>query len=125
MELKDNKLINIRERLAKSRTWFDKLADLISPWCGSWSFLLLHVIWFAWWLIGSYSINLLTMIVSLEAIILMAVLLMTQQRQAERDDLRDEADYQADVHAEQMIGEVRGMLREIKEDIDDLKKKKG
>jgi len=123
MESKDRKLINIRERMLKSRTWFDKLADLISAWCGSWSFLLLHLVWFAWWLIARYDITLLTMIVSLEAIILVAVLLMTQQRQAERDNLRDEADYQADVHAEQMISEVRGILKEIKEDIEDLKKK--
>lgn len=123
MALKQHEPINIRERLAKSHTWFDRLADRISSWCGSWNFLILHLIWFGWWLIGGYDIGILTMAVSLEAIILMAVLLMTQARQAERDDLRDQADYQADVHAERMIGEVRRMLREIKRDVEEIKKK--
>lgn len=123
MPEKNSRTINVREQLKKTRSWFDKLADLVAGWCGSWSFFVLHIIWFAWWLIASRDINELTLIVSLEAILLMAVLLMAQNRQAERDNVRDEADYQADIMAESEIRNVKEMIIEIKKDIDDLKKK--
>ncbi len=118
-----NKPFNVSERLDKTRTWFEILADKISEWCGSWSFLLIHVIWFVWWFIAKYEINTLTMVVSLEAIILMAILLMTQNRAAGRDDLRDEADYQADIHSEQMINEIKDIIVSIKSDVEELKNK--
>jgi len=54
-----------------------------------------------------------TLIVSLEAIILMSILLMTQTRQAKKDDLRDEADYQADKNSELEINEIKKIVDEI------------
>jgi len=123
MELKNHNPINVREQIKKTRSWLDKTADLISAWCGSWSFLLLHIVWFGWWLVAQYNIHTLTMIVSLEAIILMAILLMTQNRAAVRDNLRDEADYQADLSAEHMISEVKYLLEKIEKDLQELKRK--
>lgn len=119
-----NKPFNVSKQFDKTRNWFEKLADKISAWCGSWSFLLLHIIWFSWWFVAKYNINVLTMIVSLEAILLMAILLMTQNRAAKIDDLRDEADYQADISSERIVSEIKDMLAEIKKDIEELKKKK-
>lgn len=119
-----NKPFNVSKQFDKTRNWFEKLADKISEWCGSWSFLLLHIIWFSWWFVAKYNINVLTMIVSLEAILLMAILLMTQNRAAKIDDLRDEADYQADISSERIVSEIKDMLAEIKKDIEELKKKK-
>ena len=106
--------------------WYDKLADKLASWCGSWSFFNLHIIWFAVWLIYKWDINLLTMIVSLEAIILMAVLLMAQNRQAEKDDIRDEADYQADIKSEKNTREVKSMIRQLEKKLEEnnvIKKK--
>ena len=91
----------------------EKVADGIASWCGSWNFLMMHVIRFTLWIALRLDINLLTLIVSLEAIILMNVLLMTQTRQAKKDDLRDEADYQADKHSEESIVELKKMVRNI------------
>ena len=101
----------------------DIMADKISEWCASWSFLMIHVIWFIVWLALRLDINTLTMIVSLEAIILMAVLLMSQTRQARKDDLRDEEDFQSDLRSEKAIHEVNIKLDELIKKIDKFSKK--
>lgn len=101
--------------------WYDRLADWLATWCGSWSFFNLHIIWFAVWLIFKLDINELTLIVSLEAIILMAVLLMAQNREAEKDNIRDEADYHADLNSEKHIREVKSTIRALEKKLEDGK----
>ena len=95
-----------------------RVIDSMNAWVGSWFFLMIHIIWFIIWLAWNWDINLLTMIVSLEAIILMILLLMAQNRQSTRDDMRDEADYQADIRsldkAEKILRELREIKRELK-----------
>jgi len=90
-------------------------------WVGSWSFLVAHVIWFTLWLGEHWDINVLTMVVSLEAIILMILLLMAQNRLSIRDNLRDEADLQADLRSVRLAESVLKEIRAIKEDVRDLK----
>jgi len=102
------------ERFRKSRLkTSEKIADLVARWCGSWSFLLLHLFGFVLWFALRLNFNFLTLIVSAEAIILMNVLLMSQNRQAKKDDLRDEADYQADRNAEEGIDEIKKIVKDI------------
>lgn len=95
-----------------------RMIDSMNAWVGSWSFLVIHTLWFIMWLARRWDINMLTMIVSLEAIILMILLLMAQNRQSMRDDLRDETDLQADLRsvalAEKILKEVRALRREVK-----------
>jgi len=91
------------------------LIDSISSMVGSWWFLVIHIIWFSVWLIFRLDINLLIMIVSLEAIILMILLLMDQDRQVTRDDLRDEEDLRADLRAVELGEEILKEVKDIKE----------
>ena len=73
----------------------DKITDTIASFVGSGYCVVLHTAWFALWFIFHLDINLLTNIVSLEAIFLCIVLLMSQNRQAAKDHLRD--DHEAEV----------------------------
>lgn len=102
---------------------FDRATDRMASWFGSWNFLTLHMVWFIIWLWLKIDKNMLTMIISLEAIILMAVLLMAQNRQAERDDIRDEADYQADMRSEREIVELKKIVTEIRDNLQADKKR--
>lgn len=70
----------------------DKLSDLITGELGSWPFIGLHAIWFAVWLLLRLDINLLTLIVSLEAIFLSAFVMMSQNRSGAKDRLRDDTE---------------------------------
>ncbi|MFH1509164.1 MAG: DUF1003 domain-containing protein [bacterium] len=101
-------------------SFMDKAGEILALWVGSWSFFWLHIIWFFLWLWLSLDINTLTLIVSLEAILLMTVLLMQSNRQAAKDNIRDEADYRADLSSEQEIKEVKKQLEEIKDKLKEI-----
>ncbi|MCB9802968.1 DUF1003 domain-containing protein [Candidatus Nomurabacteria bacterium] len=98
--------------------------DSMNAWIGSWFFLVVHMIWFTTWLAYQLDVNMLTLIVSLEAIVLMILLLMAQNRQSMRDNLRDEMDLQADLRSAKLAEEILKHIETIRRDIRDLKIKK-
>ena len=71
----------------------NRIADKITDFAGSMSFVYLHVLWFAGWIIfrvEAYPFGLLTMIVSLEAIFLSTFVMISQNRaDAKRQVLAD------------------------------------
>lgn len=116
--MKKNKKINFR--LLEEFQFLDSM----NAWIGSWFFLVIHVIWFTIWLAYSWDINMLTLVVSLEAIILMILLLMAQNRQSMRDNLRDEMDLQADLRSAKLAEEILNHIENIRRDIKNLNNKK-
>jgi uncharacterized membrane protein len=72
----------------------NRIADAITRFAGSMTFVYLHVIWFACWIgfgVESYPYGLLTMIVSLEAIFLSTFVMISQNRaDARRQVIADE-----------------------------------
>ena len=61
----------------------NKIADAITTFAGSMSFVYLHIVWFAVWIgfgVEGYPYGLLTMIVSLEAIFLSTFVMISQNR---------------------------------------------
>jgi hypothetical protein len=61
----------------------DKIADAITRFSGSMTFVYIHIIWFASWIgfgVEKYPFGLLTMIVSLEAIFLSTFVMISQNR---------------------------------------------
>jgi uncharacterized membrane protein len=67
----------------RARSLQNRLADAITRFAGSMPFIYIHVLWFAIWIglrVEKFPFGLLTMIVSLEAIILSAFILISQNR---------------------------------------------
>jgi uncharacterized membrane protein len=109
-----------------------KLADQLTESFGTLSFLLLNILAFAIWIIVNADIlpgiepfdpfpfGFLTMVVSLEAIVLAIVILISQNRGAKIGDLREEVDLQIDVKSEAEITKLLEMLAKLlkKNDID-------
>lgn len=99
------------ETIEEKATPFQRFADWLAYVSGTLPFLLLHVAWFgAWVLINNgllpvgepfdpFPFGLLTMVVSLEAIFLSCVVLISQNRQAARDRIRSDAEYQANIRS--------------------------
>jgi uncharacterized membrane protein len=89
-----------------------KAADWIAEFSGSIPFLLIHVVWFAFWISANagilpgipafdpYPFGLLTMVVSLEAIVLSVFVLLSQNRQAEKEHVRSDVEYDVNLKAE-------------------------
>jgi uncharacterized membrane protein len=104
----------VNEEVAEQLTVIQRAADWIAWFSGSMPFLSLNTAWFsAWILINSFNLGirqfdpypfgLLTMIVSLEAIFLSIFVLISQNRQAEKDRVRSNIDYEVNVKAEMEV----------------------
>lgn len=113
---------SMRTKADAKKTISEKIADGITKYSGSLIFLALNVTWFICWIfinIGiipgvkafdPYPFGLLTMIVSLEAILLATFVLIAQNRQEKVDDLREEVDLQVDIITEQEITKLLRIL---------------
>ena len=90
----------------------DHVADKVTNFAGSLRFVYLHTVWFGIWVLlniglfgtslkfDAYPFGLLTMIVSLEAIFLSTFVMVSQNRQAARSDLRARLDFENNLRAE-------------------------
>src|SRR5690242_11836581 len=78
----------------RQRDMQNRIADAITRFSGSMTFVYLHIIWFACWIgfgVEGYPYGLLTMIVSLEAIFLSTFVMISQNRaDAKRQVLADQ-----------------------------------
>ncbi len=102
----------------------DRLADGLTKTASNIKFTYFSVFWFASWIIinlglipfipafDPYPFGFLTMVVSLEAIFLSLFVLISQDRQAARDKIRNDIEYDTNVKAEL---EVRDIMRKIDE----------
>jgi uncharacterized membrane protein len=68
----------------------DKIADTVTEFFGTWLCLGLHTLWFVLWFVLGLDVALLTNVVSLEAIGLAILIMMSQRRQTSRDRKRDD-----------------------------------
>jgi CRP/FNR family cyclic AMP-dependent transcriptional regulator len=102
---------NANEEVEEKITPIERIADWISWFSGSMHFLLLNAGWFVVWIavnvwplgvpqFDPFPFGLLTMIVSLEAIFLSCFVLISQNRQGEKDRVRSNIEYEVNVKAE-------------------------
>lgn len=105
---------NVNEEVADHRTTVMRVADWISAFSGSIPFLIIHLVIFAIWIglnvsplkgtaLGNWDpfpFGLLTMVVSLEAILLSVFVLLSQNRQVARDAVRNQIEYDVNLKAE-------------------------
>lgn len=115
----------IKSRLYVRRSWVDSLAEFLTLKFGTVPFLLTNVAVFILWIlinlgdipgIGTfdpYPFNFLTMVVSLEAIVLSVIVLITQNRQSEMEDIREQIDTEIDVRAEEEVTMLLVMLDKV------------
>ena len=118
---------NINEETEDKRTKVQRVADWISDFSGSLPFLFIHVgIFFVWIVLNvaplahtpiggfdAFPFGLLTMVVSLEAIILSVFVLLSQNRQAARDRVRNDIEYDVNLKAEMQIAHMHEKIDEI------------
>ena len=105
-----------------------KVADLISNFSGRMPFLILNALWFIVWIaintlplgitpFDPYPFGLLTMIVSLEAIFLSCFVLISQNRQAEKDHVRADIEYDVNIKAELEVAHLHEKLDRLQVDM--------
>lgn len=107
------------------KTFGQKAADWLTKWAGSWTFILLFFFFILTWMFinayvliqyqtgkpfDPYPFILLNLVLSCLAAIQAPVILMSQNRQAQRDRLKAEYDYRINKKAEQEIREIKSIL---------------
>ena len=117
-------LVQIRDHMERRKTTQDRIADWVTWFSGSMIFVYIHLAWFAIWIavnmgwthlkpFDPYPFNLLTMVVSLEAIMLATFVLISQNRISEIADQRADLDLQINLLAEYEITRVLTLVDAI------------
>jgi uncharacterized membrane protein len=101
---------NVNQAVELQSTLLERIADGIAAFSGSMPFLIGNGAWFFIWIAWNtlpwryqfdpFPFGLLTMIVSLEAIFLSCFVLISQDRQAAKDRVRSDIEYETNIRAE-------------------------
>ena len=105
------------------RTWTDRMAEFVARFCGSITFVWIHVALFGAWILWNtlpglghfdpYPFTFLTLCVSLEAIFLSSFILISQNYEMRVSDRRSQLDLQINLLAEQENTKILQLLELI------------
>jgi uncharacterized membrane protein len=87
----------LEHRQQRQESLQSRIADRITAFAGSMTFVYVHVVWFGFWIgfhVERYPFGLLTMIVSLEAIFLSTFVMISQNRADERRQILADSEWQ-------------------------------
>ncbi len=121
---------NVNVEVEDKRSKVEKVADWIAAFSGSITFLMIHVVIFAVWILlnvdwlpgwkppmfDPFPFGLLTMVVSLEAIILSVFVLLSQNRQASKESVRGDIEYKVNLKAELEIAHLHEKMDRLHEE---------
>ena len=120
-------ILKLEEEARAKRTTVDRMVDAITAFCGSMAFVWVHAVWFGAWVIFNlvrgkdgfdpYPFQLLTLIVSLEAIFLSTFILISQNRDVYIAERRNHLDLQINLLAEQENTKMLLILQQIAEKV--------
>ena len=103
----------LKSRLFVRRSWTAQAADFLSQQLGAVWFFFVNALFFVFWIVANlglipavepfdpYPFNFLTMVVSLEAIFLSIIVLISQNRQSHIADTREQIDFEVNVRGEE------------------------
>ena len=117
--------IDVDKQEESKMTRGDRLADKLSEVAGSWGFILGFSAFLVFWIIlnvfilrGDYKIDeypfiLLNLLLSCLAALQAPVIMMSQNRQAKKDSLRNQNDYRTDLKSELILEELHSKMEHI------------
>ncbi|HWA42453.1 MAG TPA: DUF1003 domain-containing protein [Hypericibacter adhaerens] len=114
---------NPNDVMASRATLIQRATDAIAEFSGSFAFLVLHGVLFAVWIgwnmipgleaFDPFPFGLLTMCVSLEAIFLSVIVLLSQSRQAAKDRIRTDIEYDVNLKAELEVSHLHDKIENM------------
>ena len=107
-------------------TFGDKVADKLSEVAGSWTFIILFCLFLIFWIIlnlyllpsnalDPYPFILLNLLLSCLAALQAPVIMMSQNREAKKDSIRNKNDYHTDLKSELILEDLYDQLDELQE----------
>ena len=117
--------IDVDKQEEAKMTRGDKIADKLSEVAGSWTFIILFVVFLLGWIglntvllsgedaIDPYPFILLNLLLSCIAALQAPIIMMSQNRQAEKDSLRNQNDYRTDLKSELILENLHEQMNTI------------
>ncbi len=117
--------IDVDKQEEAKMSFGDRVADKVSEVAGSWTFIIIFVLFLVGWVIlntvifvsGSeidpYPFILLNLVLSCIAAIQAPIIMMSQNRQAAKDSLRNQNDYRTDLKSELILESLHDHIMEI------------
>lgn len=124
----------VTEELAAHTRWYERVADSVSSFVGKPQFLVVHALWFVFWVavntgiltvvarFDDYPFSLLGLVLGIEAIFITGFLLISSNRQSVHADTRAEFDYEVNVKSYRKIQDVEAVLRQVVERLERLER---
>lgn len=119
--------IDVDKQEEAKMTRGDRVADKLSEVAGSWGFIIGFILFLLAWIIFNtlilsegneidpYPFILLNLVLSCLAALQAPVIMMSQNRQAEKDSLRNQNDYRTDLKSELILEELHDKIDELLE----------
>lgn len=133
-EEEKKKMLEVLVKDTRQRTLGQKSADWVTKWFGTWTFLFFLFLFMGVWITVNvymvalrwdpYPFILFNLFLSCLAAIQAPIILMSQNRQTERDRLKSEQDYRVNRKAELEIEDMQRDLEIIKQLVRDIRKKR-
>jgi len=114
----------ILKNIISPKTFGQRASDGIAKWAGSWVFILSFLLFLGLWMVVNvyawinvwdpYPFILLNLVLSCVAALQAPVILMSQNRQSQKDRIKVEYDYRVNRKAERMVEEILKRVSELK-----------
>ncbi len=116
--------IDIEKNENQNLTFGDKVADKVAEIAGSWPFIIIFTCFLIGWIvingillknnaIDPYPFILLNLVLSCIAALQAPIIMMSQNRQAKKDSLRNQNDYQVDLKSELILEDLHDDIRKL------------
>ena len=117
--------IDVDKQEESKMTFGDRVSDKVSEVCGSWGFIILFIIFLAFWIIlnvvvlssdnaiDPYPFILLNLLLSTISALQAPIIMMSQNRQAAKDSLRNQNDYRTDLKSELILETLHDQMDDI------------
>lgn len=117
--------VDVDKYVEENATWKDRLADRITKRAGSWDFIIGFIIFLLLWMVingvilcdgkafDEYPFILLNLFLSCVAALQAPIIMMSQNRAAEKDSLRGKNDYKTDLKSELILEELHEQMTKM------------
>jgi CRP/FNR family transcriptional regulator, cyclic AMP receptor protein len=118
---------NANEEDARNLTLADRAADTIARFGGSWKFIIFSIVLLIIWMAANmmllraeafdpFPFVLLNLVLGMMAALQAPIIMMSQNREAQKDRLRADLDYQVNLKNEMLLGEILRLLERREKD---------
>jgi len=126
-QLRHGQARNVNDLFEDRRSTVERMADWVAAFSGSITFLNIQLVFFTFWILWNtlprlrhfdpHPFEFLGVAVNLEGVLLATLVLISQKREGEKEHLRDEIEYEANLNSERSIAHLHVKVDELRSEL--------